>query len=60
MTQNVRRRVTIVGVVVLLGLSANLPDRYPPVLGVGYCNEEGLEVLRKIAEDLADREVPPN
>lgn len=30
---------------------ANLPREYPPKMG-GYCGEEGLDVIRGIAEDL--------
>jgi len=37
-------------------LAGELPDLYPPVLGVGYCNDEGLEVLRRIADDLQERD----
>jgi hypothetical protein len=34
-------------------IAAELPDRFPPDLTGGYCNSEGREVLRKLADELA-------
>lgn len=33
-------------------LCAELPERFPPIVSGNYCNEKGLEVLKKILIDL--------
>jgi hypothetical protein len=33
--------------------AAALPDRFPPGLAGGYCGDEGLDILRRLAEELA-------
>jgi hypothetical protein len=34
-------------------IAAELPDRFPPGIGGGYCGPEGIAILRKLADELA-------
>lgn len=33
----------------------SLPDEFPPAKGKGYCNKEGIEVLKKYIHKLEER-----